>query len=119
MIATFPSVAGRLSKPLLLSLAIVPAIHAAAFAQTPQVRDPSSVLVSPPPVPRSAPPEAPVVQQDIEVPAVEPTLDVIFERVRVVGATGIAESEITAPFAPMLGRRAALSELRAALDDVN
>lgn len=113
------SSACRLSKSLLLSLAAVPVLHTAALAQIPQVRDPNSVLVSPPPVPPSAPPEAPVVQQDVEVPSVEPALDFIFERVRVIGATGLPEGEITAPFATMFGRRATLAELRAALDEVN
>ena len=119
MIAAFHPAAGRLSKSLLLSLALVPAFHTAVLAQTPQVRDPNSVLVSPPPVPPAAQPEPPVVQQDIEVPSVEPALDFIFERVRVVGATGLPDSEIAAPFAPMFGRRATLAELRAALDEVN
>ena len=59
--------ASQLSKSLLLSFAIVPALHMAAFAQAPQVRDPNSVLVGPPPVLPASPPEPPVVQQDIEV----------------------------------------------------
>jgi hemolysin activation/secretion protein len=119
MIAAFRSVSGRLSKSLLLSLAAVPVLQGAAIAQSPQVRDPSSVLISPPPVPRATPPDAPVVHQDIEVPSVEPALDVIFDRVHVIGATAIPERVISAPFTPLFGRRATLAELRAALDQVN
>ncbi len=108
-----------LSRSLLLSIALLPALHTASFAQIPQVRDPDSVLTTPPPAPAASSPELPSVQQDIDVPPVEPMLDVIFERVRVVGATALPDGEIAAPFAAMFGRRAALSELRAALDEVN
>lgn len=100
-----------------LCLCVLP--DAAAFAQIPTVRDPETVLTVSPPAPDDVPPPPPVVQPDVQEPAVEPMLDVIFERVRVVGATVLSESAITAPFAGMYGRRPSVRELRTALDEVN
>ena len=94
-------------------------LAAPASAQETTVRDPESLLTVRP-APQEIPlPETPTVQQDVDVPPVEAALDFVFDRVRVVGATAIEENVITAPFAPMFGRRATVAELRAALDEVN
>ena len=86
-------------------------LAAPASAQETTVRDPESLLTVRP-APQEIPlPETPTVQQDVDVPPVEAALDFIFERVRVVGATAIEESVITAPFAAMC-RRVALGDRR-------